>query len=382
MKAPIRLLRRIVVGVTVAFAAHSAAQAQSAADRQTLSLLVGEQRVIPSAGVSGYSEGTHGVVDVRLTKDAASFILVGQREGRTSLLLVMDDGSERVLDIEVRGPNAPRPGDRPETEVTARDNIRLDFYFVQVSRDSRRKLGIAWPGSIGGGTLSASYDLVGGSVTDASAVVADQALPRLDMAQAEGWAKVMRQAAFVTANGSEAKVTGGGELNVPIEGGLGGSLARITFGTQIEVLPRYDRESGRLELTIRADVSDLTGDGGTGVPGRTTSTLHSVVNLELGQSVVLAGLRAQSESVTHAGLPWLSQIPLLGGLFGSHSRRADTSEQLVLIVPSVVEAVSLKARADIEEAMRVFDAYAGDLERTSLTERMLGGGARNKRRHD
>lgn len=357
--------------VTVACVVAAAGDARAASERISLSLAVGEQRVIPSHGAHSYSEGTRGIVDVRLTKDASSFVVVGQSEGRTSLLLLLHDGSERSFDIEVRAARFAVAEAANTDAVAARDNIRLDFYFVQVSRDYRHQLGIAWPGSAGGAMFSASYDLTTGNFTDASALVSDQALPRLDMAQAAGWAKLMRQAAFVTANGSEAKVTGGGELNVPIEGGLGGSLARITFGTQIQVLPRYDRDSGRMELTIHSEVSDLIGDGGTGVPGRTTSTLDSVVNLELGQSVVLAGLRASSESTTHAGLPWLSQLPILGGLFGSHGHRSEDSEQLVFIVPSVVDTVSLRAHADIEDAMRVFDAYTGNLEQTPLLRRTL-----------
>ena len=54
--------------------------------------------------------------------------------------------------------------------------------------------------------------------------------------------------------------------------------------------------SARIELAIDAEVSDLTSDRGSGVPGRVTASIDSVVNLELGQSLVLAGLIAHSEA--------------------------------------------------------------------------------------
>jgi pilus assembly protein CpaC len=342
--------------------AHADATAQS-----SLVLAVGEQRVIASTGVASYSEGTRGVVDVRLTPDASAFVIVGQRVGNTSLLLLLDDGRERSYAIAVVASGALATA-QAAPSVAARDNIRLDFYFVQISRDHHQRLGVAWPGSVGG-TLSASFDLRTAAFSDANALVADQALPRLDMAQANGWAKLMREAAFVTANGSEAKLSGGGELNVPIAGGLSAGLKQITFGTLLQVLPRYDRESGRIELTIHADVSDLSSDGGTGVPGRVTSSLDSVVNLQLGQSVVLAGLRANSAGGSRRGLPWLSELPLLGGLFGSHEQRSENRELLVFIVPSVVDTISLSARATLERALRIVDGYTGEQGEASLLQR-------------
>lgn len=48
---------------------------------ETLDLEVDEQRVIPSENVQSYSEGAKGIIDVRLTKDASQFIVVGLRPG-------------------------------------------------------------------------------------------------------------------------------------------------------------------------------------------------------------------------------------------------------------------------------------------------------------
>jgi Flp pilus assembly secretin CpaC len=368
----------LVVCAAALAARIPAATAQ--AEKVSITLRVGEQRVIPSHGVNSYSEGTRGIVDVRLTPDASSFVVVGQRAGHTSLLFLLDDGHERSFEIDVL--DGSQGAAVAPAGVAPRANIRLDFYFVQVSSDYRHQLGVSWPGAIGGGAVSASYDLVDGRMSDASALISDQALPQLDVAQSHGWAKVLRQAAFVTANGSSAKLSGGGELNVPVQGALGGALKQITFGTEIEVLPRYDRESGRIELTLHADVSDLTSDGGTGVPGRTVSTLDSIVNLELGESVVLAGLRAKTERATRNGLPGLSAIPILGALFGSDGRSRGESETLVFIVPSVVDTVSLHARAAIAEAMRDFAAFDGDFNATPLAKHVLPAGPGAEASHD
>jgi pilus assembly protein CpaC len=361
-------LSRAVLDVSYCLLAWLLAPNARAEQSLELQLEVSEQRVIPSAGVSSYSEGLAGIADVRLTQDGTQFVIVGQRPGTTSLLLVMADGSQRQYRISVAAPQqtADAGAERGAVRVDARDNVRLDFYFVQLSRDDADRVGIAWPSTFGGGSISASYDLAGGSWTEASAALTEQALPRLDFARAQGWAKLLRQAAVITANGAEASFSGGGEVNLPVESALSVGVRQIAFGSSVRVQPRYDRESGRIELTIHAEVSDLASDHGSGVPGRVTSTLDSVVNLELGQSIVLAGLTARSESSSRAGLPGLSQIPLLGVLFGSTENRSEQSENLIFIVPSVVDAVSLDARDRVREALELFRHYDGDLEATRL----------------
>jgi pilus assembly protein CpaC len=333
---------------------------------EELSLAVGEQRVIPTGGITSYSEGAPGVVDVRLTRDGASFVLVGQRPGRTSLLLLEQGGGRVQYRIVVGDDDTPHNDAQQGPRIEARDNIRLDFYFVQLVRDGQLRAGVQWPASYGGGSLAASFDLMDGSFTQATAMVTDQALPRLDMAQSRGWAKLMRQAAVITQNGTEASFAGGGEVNIPVQSSLSVGLRQISYGSTIEVLPRYDRESGRIELVIHAEVSDLSSDHGSGLPGRVTSTLSSVVNLELGQSLVLAGLTASSEGEGRSGLPGLSQIPLIGMLFGTHESRSEHTENLIFIVPSVVDAVSLDARDRLLEAVRAFHEYDGDLAESAL----------------
>jgi len=337
----------------------------------SLRLEIGTQQVIPGDNVRSYSEGVQGVVDVRLTGDAKQFVIVALRPGQTTLLFIMMDGSEKLYRITVFDPNAPKATEQkrvgpPREQVLTRDNIRLDFYFVQFDKSYNHKLGVDWATRYGGGSLGVFYDLQSASFENATAVIQDQALPALDLAQSTGWAKLQRHATLITANGTKANFMGGGEVNIPVQGSLTTGIHKIEFGSTIGVQPRYDSESGRLELEIHADVSDLTGDPGSGAPGRMTSTLDTLVNLELGQSLMLAGLVAHSQARNHSGLPVLSQIPILGFLFGTHSEVATDTEDVVFIIPSVLDAVSLDSRARIREALEAYDEYTGELDQLHL----------------
>lgn len=335
-------------------------------DAEDIALQIGEQRVLPSDNVRSYSEGNKGVVDVRLTKDASEFVVVAQSPGVTTLLFLMMDGSERRFRFTVTDPKAQKaPQGRAHGSVEARDNVRLDFYFVQLNRSYGHQIGVGWPGSVAP-TFSGAYNVKAGALDSATAVISDQALPRLDMAQTAGWAKVMRQAAVVTANGEKASFSGGGEVNIAIQSALTSGIHKIPFGSLIEVEPQYDSNTGRIELRIHADISELQSDRGSGVPGRTTSALDTIVNIDLGQSLILAGLTARTERTDHTGLPGLSQIPILGALFGSHSHVEDETENVVIIVPSVVDAVSMQDRERLSDALKHYREFSGNLDKVKL----------------
>lgn len=338
----------------------NAALSKPMAQTETLELEVGEQRVISSEGVQSYSEGAKGIVDVRLTKDGSQFVVVGLREGTSTLLFIMMDGTERHYRFVVTDRNNPTHQKRANGAVEARDNVRLDFYFVQISKKSGYQIGVGWPGSLAAST-NAAVDLKAGTLESATAVISSQALPRLDMGQSSGWAKVMRQAAVVTANGEKASFAGGGEVNVAIKSAMTTGIQKIPFGSQIDVEPVYDSKTGRIELRVHADVSDLEDDQGTGAPGRMTASLDTVVNIELGQSLILGGLNAKSERSSKSGLPLLSQIPILGVFFGTHGHSESDTENVVLIVPSVVDAVSMQDRERLKNALKRYTEYSGDM---------------------
>jgi pilus assembly protein CpaC len=182
----------------------------------------------------------------------------------------------------------------------------------------------------------------------------------------------VRQAALVAENGKQAEFRSGGEVNVPIQGALTAEVRAIPYGSQVMVEPRFDRESGRIELHVSAEVADLDNSGGATIPGRQLAKLDTVVNLDLGKSLVLAGLDSARETRAVRGLPGLSRIPLLGPLFASRSRASQGIKNLLFIVPSVVQAVSLQERNLVEEMLRVYADYDGDVAAVSLLERWPG----------
>ncbi len=420
MKRPLALTAALVLALSsvCAFAQKSSGAGGAVVeDTQELNLAVGENKTIPATNVKNYSEGAQGVADVKLTTDGSRFVIVGQAPGSTTLLLINKDGSQTkwVINVFSQSPEAVerevqqllegtmgvrirRVGARffieggvtSDAEVKRMEriaqmypgqveslvvvgaapverklNVRIDFFFVQYDRSSSYAFGVHWPSRIGGEVITSevTYDFLAGAVTTAQASVINQPLPGLDIAAHNGWAKVLKQSTVITTNGSEATFESGGEQNYAVQAGLSANIKAITFGTNVTVLPRFDPSTGDLDVKVTADIADLTPPGAaTTLPGRNTSRLATLVHMKLGESLVLSGIRTQSQRKSSDGLPLLSEIPLLGVLFGSKTSQRDDVEGAVFIIPSVVENVPRGTLDLVHDAIAQFEEYSGDIE--------------------
>jgi pilus assembly protein CpaC len=412
-----------LLSLLLAFAPAVGAAPAAPGDGGTeLSLAVGENRTISAADVKSFSEGSPGIAEVKVTPNGQQFVIVGQKPGSTTLLLIMKDGKEviwsinvfarpiRVVDAELQqllgdtpGIKVRRVGSRffveggvsSEAELeriqhiaglyqgqveslvvlggAAADrkiNIRIDFFFVQYNKNKTYQAGVRWPGSIGAGNVLQStfaYDFLAKTVTAAQASIVNQPLPSLDLAARNGWAKVLKHATVITANGSEAEFSSGGAQNFQVANGLTSTIQRINFGTSVKVLPRFDPESREIQVTVGADVADLTPPvtSATNLPGLNTSTLSTAAALKLGQSIVLSGIRTEGERRNTAGIPGLSSIPVLGLLFGSLGVEREDVEGAVFIIPSVIENVSQRASELIDRTIGQFEEFDGDMREVS-----------------
>jgi len=368
----LRIAPIVAFALTAALTAVMAAPAAAQQDRD-LELTVGEQSTVSAVGVERFSEGIPGVVDIRVTE--REFIIVALRPGTTSLVLFYVNGRRVTYQITVRDPNAThaRPG-----AVETRETIRLDLYFVELNETYSHNIGVGFPGTIGGpgvGRAQLNFDFLGTPAdrtpgfTTASLSLVNQVLPRIDLAQSQGWARVRRQAMVVTANGTPASFSGGGEVNIIVVGPLTSEIRTIEFGSELRMTPRFDAQSGRIEIAMQAELSELTDPASPGgPPGRRVTALESVVNMEPGQAMMMSGLVSRSELESQGGLPGLSQIPILGVFFGSNVRRGDATQNVLFVVPTIVQSVPRQQRDYIREALETYQRFSGFIHEYEMFE--------------
>jgi pilus assembly protein CpaC len=241
-------------------------------------------------------------------------------------------------------------------------NIQLDVYFVQFEKTRGYRVGVSWPSRLGPLQTSVSYNLVAGQYASGTASVVNQALLGLDMAAANGWAKVLKHSTVITANGAKANFASGGEENFQIVNNLSTGIQALTFGTNVEVLPRFDPGTGELEIKVDAKISELTQSvsASTSLPGRNTTDLGTLVNLKLGQALILSGIQTKVRRHTVGGVPLLSEIPLIGLLFGSHDDQLQEVDGAILLVPSVIEGIPKRNEQLLQQLMDIYQKAPAD----------------------
>jgi pilus assembly protein CpaC len=339
----------ILVGIVTLLTRMGVVHAQGNGDGDgEIVLAPGEQKTLPGEGVDSFSAASNAIIEVRVASAPGGdqqIIIVGKTPGTTSLVITLTNGRRLVYKVTV-------------SKVTARHNVQLDVYFVQMSRSRARQIGLAWPTSIGA-TATASYRADTADSRLGSFTVSSTVLPRLDFAAEHGWAKVLDHAKVVMANGDEGTYSSGGDVNIRVTSGVATSLERISFGSSIKARVSYDASTGRVSVHLLADISRLTEDRSADTPGLSRTAVDTSVNMALGESLALGGLYSTQERSSMSGLAFLSEIPVLGYLFGGKSQTREQIENVVFIVPTLVSPVSVADRDRVTEALRVYSGFDG-----------------------
>ena len=132
-------------------------------------------------------------------------------------------------------------------------------------------------------------------------------------------------------------------------------------GVIMAVTPRIGA-GGNLSLDIFQEVSQATPTNTSDIQSPTISVrrLESTVTVETGDTIALGGLMQDQAQRTKSGVPWLSNIPFLGWLFGSLNNQTKRTELLVLLNPRII-AQEGQAQALTEELRGKLRALAPDL---------------------
>ncbi len=237
--------------------------------------------------------------------------------------------------------------------------------IMEISRSKLRTLGIDWAqfssgdfvtSSIGGlitkGTTTASLARTTGSFTTTGTetmqfgVLESNAsfFSFIQALQQNLLVKVLAEPTLVAVSGRPAYFMDGGKVPYPVVSGLGSvNVAFQDYGTQVDFVPII-LGNGYVRLEVRPSVSEIDNSvavtlNGTTVPGFTTRTVDTGVELKMGQTLALAGLIQQRVESTRNAVPVLGDVPLVGALFRRMTDTQNEIELLVLVRPELAEAM-------------------------------------------
>ncbi len=141
----------------------------------------------------------------------------------------------------------------------------------------------------------------------------------------------------------------------------------INTGVILSVTPRINA-GGRVTLEINQEISTPVGAAG-GNPNIDTRKAQTVVNVGSGETMVLAGLIQRIRGSAAEGLPLLSKIPILGGLFGTQSFKDERTELVILITPVVINNAE-ESRAVTDELRKKLPALEGLIPKAKSVEKL------------
>jgi general secretion pathway protein D len=113
----------------------------------------------------------------------------------------------------------------------------------------------------------------------------------------------------------------------------------------LQVTPHINA-GGLVTLEVQAEVSNPGNFNPGDAPPINTRSVQTIVSVQSGQTMVMGGLINESKQIASAGLPLLSRIPYLGGLFGQQKVTNNRTELVMFITPRVLES-----EADIRGAL-------------------------------
>ncbi len=186
------------------------------------------------------------------------------------------------------------------------------------------------PASVSGGSIGLSL----GSFSNAINLDLE-----LSAAQADGDAKIVSNPRIVTSNLKSATVTQGSLVPI-VTPGSANSPATTTLtkaALTLDVTPQITADGGViLDIVVTKD-SPIVFNGATGIDSKAVTTN---VYVKDGETIVIGGVYTRDKSFNSTGVPYLSEIPVLGWLFKNETTRDDKTELLIFITPKVMKGAA------------------------------------------
>ncbi len=170
-----------------------------------------------------------------------------------------------------------------------------------------------------------------------------------------GRAHILSQPRILVRTDDTATIFAGEEIPYPASvttQPVGGAITNFIYkkaGVSLEVMPRI-AAPGQVSLKIKPEVTTTFGFvqiiPGTIAPQFTVRSVSTELLVRDGEEVVIGGLFNRDKTTIRRGIPFLSEIPLLGYLFGKYEDSEVIREILFFIKPTII-----KSREDLPRGL-------------------------------
>lgn len=247
--------------------------------------------------------------------------------------------------------------------------VEIHAAIVDVDTNASRELGVDlsgraggssnWQGggSMGGGTGSDGTPSIPVSGTGGALISTiythgtDYFMARINALEEENAARMLGRPSVLTVDNVEAVLENTTSYYIPLRGNEAVDLYKVESGTVLRVTPHIIKDGEKTTIKLAVNVQDDQNNQSGGyqtIGGENASEItvnpikqtriNTQAMVAAGQSLLIGGYYYEQASETESGVPILKDIPFVGNLFKTNSRKGRQMERLILITPRLVTA--------------------------------------------
>lgn len=272
--------------------------------------------------------------------------------------------------------------DRVSRSSKGGPSIGIEVMFVEVQKKNAKEIGFEpTVGSAPPGEKSHMGDGADGEGDEGGSKGKDSAIGRLSgewsgskggvswhvgpiayllrLIESRSVSRVLSNPKLIARSGETATFHSGGAFflnrkTVDKNGEATISAMQIDTGITLDIQPTMDA-TGQIDSDILTSIRDLGDEPIAGFPSLIESRVNTAVTVRTGQTLLLSGLVRKRNSKLTTRIPILADIPIIGELFKTRVFKDESSELMVLVTMTSIEADS-----EFRQALDGLWAASGD----------------------
>jgi general secretion pathway protein D len=227
--------------------------------------------------------------------------------------------------------------------------VLIEVLIVEARHDRNFSLGadLFLPRQSIGGDETIEGQTFGGGIGDLVLKLMNLGKANIDAilrtSQLKGDVEIISRPVLLASNNTEARFMVGSQRpfiqvsrSLPTDAPSRDQVVQYRdVGTKLTVRPTINQD-GYVSLVIQQEINAATNETQFDAPVISTREASTQVLVRDGQTIVIGGLRDQQKDRVRSGVPVLSGIPLLGGIFGSTSSRKTETELYLFLTPRII----------------------------------------------
>ncbi|EMV5797048.1 EscC/YscC/HrcC family type III secretion system outer membrane ring protein [Escherichia coli] len=240
----------------------------------------------------------------------------------------------------------------------AKRHVELSLWIIDLNKNDLEQLGVAW-----GGSASFSNKLnMALNQTLVSTLDGVHFLASVYALEKKNQARIVSKPVLMTQENVPAIFDNNRTFYTKLIGERNSSLAHVTYGTMISVLPRFSAD-GEIEMSLNIEDGNeekqsVSGNEDSVLPEVGRTHISTVARVPQGKSLLIGGYTRDSRTKDVQKIPLLGDIPLIGGLFRYENQNQNNVVRVFLIQPKEI----------LDPLMPDADVFAAELMQDSGIE--------------